>query len=149
MREQRRVGWLFGVIGLLLTPLGVLVLLRLLNLLDAAMVAPMISGYGIAAVGGILSGAVAERLLHRGRTGLQQLTGLIATTVVSVVTIGYIYIFHMGAPMASIGSTERALQQLLMFTQFLLAQAAAILLLVPRKLSASSANDGAASGVQT
>ncbi len=61
--------------------------------------------------------------------GTQQLIGLVTTTLIATVTIAYIYLVQITDPLATIGTTPRAVQQILPFVQFLLGQGAGILLL--------------------
>lgn len=128
---------------LLLAPVLVVGCLRLLGVSDAAATAATLMGCGVAALGGLLSGAVAERFLHRGRGGMQQLIGVITTTAVSTITIGAIYLVHMRYPMDTIGTTKRALEQLLTFAQFLSAQGAGILLMISRGMPGAYGSDAA------
>ena len=103
-----------------------------LSWLDREAAASTVAGCVIAAIGGVLAGAAAERLLHHGEGTTQQLVGLTLTTALGVLTIGYLYLVHLRGPMAAIGTPERSISQTLTFVAFLSAQAAGILLTASR-----------------
>jgi hypothetical protein len=113
--------------ALLLGPPLMLPLALALNWLDAPAATSALVGCAIAAVGGLLTGTVAERLLHRGEGSTQQLLGVVLTSVLGVLTIGYLYLVHLRGPMTAITTPERIVSQTLVFLAFLAAQAAGIL----------------------
>ena len=116
------------IAALLLGLPAVLGTLLLLAAIDATTAVSTLIGCGIATIGGLLSGAIAERLLHRGRSGADHVAGIVATTTVSVMTVGFIYLVQLQGPVDAIGMSARAVEQVLAFTQFLTAQAAGIML---------------------
>ena len=135
MHSRRRATQTIVALALLLAPPAVLGLLRLLSLVDAATAVSTLLGCSVAAAGGLLCGAVADRLLRRGQGGMQQIVGIGATTAVSVITIGAIYLALMRSSPTTIGTAPRAIVQLVSFSQFLLAQASSVLLLARRGLT--------------
>jgi hypothetical protein len=84
-------------------------------------------GIAITAVGGLIVGIISERFLGRGRNGAEQTAGLIAATALSVTTIGILYLLLIRGPMSTIGTPERAAEQLFSFVEFLTAEGAGIL----------------------
>jgi hypothetical protein len=127
-------------LALLLAPLLALGLLRRLGLADAATTASTLLGCAVAAGGGLLSGGIADRLLRRGQGEIVQVVGIGATVAVSVITVGAIYLGMMHNSPTTIGTAPRAIEQLLAFAQFLLAQASSVVFLArsePRRRLAS------------
>ncbi len=119
--------WL-GVACLVLAPPFLAWIAIALGWLGPGLARLTLTGCGIAAVGGVLTGAVAERFLHRGRNGTEHLLGLAATTALGVLIIGYLYLVHIRGPMSSIGTLGRGVSQVLIFVEFLTAQVAGVLL---------------------
>ena len=119
--------WL-GVGGLLLAPPALAWIAISLGWVGPNLAGSTLAGCGIAAAGGAVTGAVAERFLHRGRNGAEHLFGLAATTALGVLIVGYLYLFHIRGPMSTIGALSRGISQILIFVEFLTAQVAGILL---------------------
>ncbi len=115
-------------IGLLTLPPILLLATRCLDWIAAATAEQTATGIAIAALGGLITGIVSERFLGRGRTGLEQTAGLVAATALGVTTIGILYLLHIRGPMSSIGTPERAVNQIFSFVEFLTAQGAGALL---------------------
>lgn len=124
---RRPVRWI-GILTLLTAPLLALGIARSLQWVDAAGARSTLIGMAIAALGGVMTGAVVERFLHRGRNELENVLGLVATTALGISTIGILYLVHIRGPMAAIGSLPRAIRQGLSFLEFLTAQGAGILM---------------------
>jgi hypothetical protein len=127
---KSRGGRWSAVASLVLAPPLLLGIARILGWIGDGLTMPTLVGCGIAAAGGLLTGLAAERFLHRGRNGAEHLIGLAATTALGVLTIGYLYLVHIRGPMSSIGTLSRAVSQILIFVEFLTAQAAGVLLAV-------------------
>ncbi len=119
---------LVAICGLLLGPVLLLGTAWAADLVPQRVAVHTLSGLAIAAIGGLLAGMVAERLMHRGNSGAAQAIGLVMTTGIGVVTIGYLYLFHIRGPMATIGTLNRTVEQGLIFVHFLTAQAAGAIL---------------------
>ena len=83
-------------------------------------------GMMIAAVGGIVIGLVAYRYLGNYRNNREVLVGMVLTVGFGVLTIGYLYIIHIKGPMSSIGTINRAVKQVIIFTEFLFAHISGI-----------------------
>ncbi len=129
-----RKGWTgrFAVgIALLVAPVVLLGVARLSGLIDASTSSSTLIGCGVSAAGGLLSGAIAERLLHRGRGSTQQLIGIGTTILIATITIAYVYLVQITEPMNTIGTVQRTVQQGLLFVQFLLGQGSGIVLASP------------------
>lgn len=134
-RNKRPTPLLTFLGALLLGPSLLLGIARGLGWIGAAKAVDTLVGILIAAAGGVITGVVAERLLRRGRNGAENLLGVALTTALGVLTIGYLYVVHIQGPMSSIGALDRAVQQVLIFIQYLTAEGAGALLapiLIPR-----------------
>lgn len=114
--------------GLIVWPLLLLPLLQVLGWTATSTAQETLVGIAITALGGIITGAISERLLGRGRNSSEQAVGLFAVTTLGVITIGILYLLQIRGPMSSIGTPERAVNQIVAFAEFLTAQAAGILL---------------------
>jgi hypothetical protein len=116
------------ITGLILTPPLLLGIARALGWIGASLATHSFVGCAIAAGGGVLTGLAVERFLHRGRNGTEHLVGLALTTALGVLTVGYLYLVHIRGPMSAITTLSRAVSQILIFVEFLTAQAAGVLL---------------------
>lgn len=134
-RNKRPTPLLTFLGALFLGPSLLLGIARGLGWIGAAKAVDTLVGILIAAAGGVITGVVAERLLRRGRNGAENLLGVALTTALGVLTIGYLYVVHIQGPMSSIGALDRAVQQVLIFIQYLTAEGVGALLapiLIPR-----------------
>ncbi len=85
-----------------------------------------------AVAAGLLGGVTARRFLSEDSTTPHLVFGLGATGIIGTVALGYLYLFFIRYPMASIGSVARTLSQTTLFVDFILAQYAGIVWLYPR-----------------
>lgn len=83
-------------------------------------------GMLVAAVGGVLVGIAAQRFLANSKSTRETLLGMVVTTGIGVLTIGYLYIFYIKGPMKSIGTLDRTVEQTLIFLEFLIAHISGI-----------------------
>jgi hypothetical protein len=113
---------------LIVTPAILALSAHLLGWLGRDLLIWTLLGIAIAAGGGLVAGFVEVRLLRRPRNDATQLLGIAATTAVGVLTIGYLYLVHIRGPMSTVGTLSRAVEQVLIFVEYLTAQAAGILL---------------------
>ena len=111
---------------LALLPAVVSAVLRVVGVIRLDTFSTIIKGVGIAALGGVLTGIVADRFIRRKRNDVELLLGLAFTTALGVLTIGFIYLIHIGGPMSAIVETDRAGEQVTLFLTYLLAQAVGI-----------------------
>ena len=125
--RHKRLTRLALALGLCLLPGIGLLVVRLLGGIDAQTLGHTLTGLPVALAGGLLAGAAAEVLLHRSTATLRTLLGMALTAGIGVLTIGYLYLFHIRGPMSSIGALPRAVEQLTLFVAFLLAQGAGML----------------------
>jgi hypothetical protein len=88
-----------------------------------------------AVTAGLLGGVTARRFLSEESATPHVVFGLGATGIIGTVALGYLYLFFMRYPMASIGSAARTLSQSTLFVDFILAQYAGIVWLYPRLAS--------------
>jgi hypothetical protein len=86
----------------------------------------ILTGAGVAALGGILTGLVVDRFIKRKQGDVELLVGLSLATAFGVLTVGYLYLIHIRGPIASIGDTDRAVEQITVFLTYLFAQALGI-----------------------
>jgi len=111
---------------LALLPTVVSAVLRVVGVIRPDTFSAIIKGVGIAALGGVLTGIAADRFIRRKRNDAELLLGLALATALGVLTIGYVYLIHIGGPMSAIGETDRAVEQVTLFLTYLLAQAVGI-----------------------
>ncbi|MDF1513813.1 MAG: hypothetical protein P1S60_08395 [Anaerolineae bacterium] len=116
--------------GLTLYIHGILVLILLaagfIGIVRWHIIGSTLIGMVMAAAGGTAIGCCALRLLGHHRHIRDILTGLILTTGIGTLTIGYLYIFYIKGPVSSIGTPDRAVKQVFIFVEFLVAQASGI-----------------------
>ena len=117
-----------NLIPILLTflPLFVAVVIRIGGGIRPDTLSQTVKAVGIAALGGALTGIVADRFIRRKRGDVELLTGLSLATALGVLTVGYLYLIQIRRPMASIGEVDRAVQQITAFLTYLFAQAVGI-----------------------
>ena len=109
-----------------LLPLFVAVLIRIGGGIRPDTLSQTVKAVGIAALGGILTGIVADRFIRRKRGDVELLIGLSLATALGVLTVGYLYLIQIRGPMASIGEVDRTVQQVTAFLTYLFAQAVGI-----------------------
>ncbi len=83
-------------------------------------------GMLVAAVGGIAIGLTAHRYLAHNKNNREAFLGMVATTGIGVLSIGYLYIIHIKGPMKSIGTLNRTVEQTFIFLEFLIAHISGI-----------------------
>jgi len=103
-------------------PLLVAVIIRMAGGIGSNLMSDILTGAGVAALGGILTGLVVDRFIRRNRGDVELLIGLSLATAFGVLTVGYLYLIHIRGPIASIGDTDRAVEQITVFLTYLLAQ---------------------------
>jgi NhaP-type Na+/H+ or K+/H+ antiporter len=112
----------FLPLGLTLLPLLIAVVIRLAGGIRSSLISDILTGAGVAALGGILTGLIVDRFIRRKQGDVELLVGLALATAVGVLTIGYLYLIHIRGPIASIGDTDRAVEQVTVFLTYLFAQ---------------------------
>ena len=127
--------------ALCLLPLALLLAGRALQGVDAQTWASTLAGMPLALAGGVLAGLATERLVNRSQNTFQTLLGLALNGGLALLTVGYIYLVHIGGPMRSIGTPGRAVEQTTLFVAFLLAEGAGMLL-APLFLPTRRRSDG-------
>jgi hypothetical protein len=127
MTPKRKKTWISAIL-LLAAPAVLLGIVVALQRIDLATAKRTLVGIAITSAGGLIAGALAERLLHRGKHELMHLLGVIATTAIGVLTISYLYLVEIRGPMSTIGSLPRAVHQGIGFIAFLTAQGAGMLI---------------------
>lgn len=85
-----------------------------------------LTGMVIAAAGGLAIGITALRYLARSKGSREIILGLIITSGIGVLTIGYLYIVHIQESKLAIGTFTRAVNQSFIFGEFLIAQLSGI-----------------------
>jgi len=75
-----------------------------------------------AVIGGVAAGITAKRFLADTDNSPGIVFGVGAVSAIGTVTLGFIYIFYMKYPIASIGSLSRTVSQSAIFVDFLIAQ---------------------------
>jgi hypothetical protein len=103
-----------------------LLLAGVIKLLGWAVIWSTVTGMLIAAAGGIVNGLTAHHYLASSRSTRDTFLGMALTVGIGVLTIGYLYIFHIQGPMKSIGTFSRTIKQFFIFLEFLLAQISGI-----------------------
>lgn len=127
MTQERVKTWVSALLLLAAPPL-LLVIGAALQGIDLVTAERALGGIAITSAGGLIAGALAERLLRRGKRELTQLLGVIATTAIGMLTISYLYLVDIRGPMSTIGSLPRAVHQGVGFLAFLTAQGAGMLI---------------------
>lgn len=112
----------FLPLGLTLLPLLIAVVIRLAGGIRSSLISDILTGAGVAALGGILTGLIVDRFIRRKQGDVELLVGLALATAVGVLTIGYLYLIHIRGSIASIGDTDRAVEQVTVFLTYLFAQ---------------------------
>ncbi len=110
----------------------VMLLAGVMQVVAWRMVAMTLLGALGAVAAGLLGGVTARRFLSEDSTTPHLVFGLGATGIIGTVALGYLYLFFMRYPMASIGTLARTLSQSTVFVDFILAQYAGIVWLYPR-----------------
>jgi hypothetical protein len=113
-------------IVLALFPLFVAVVIRLMGGIRAETLSETVKGAGGAALGGILTGMVADRFIRRKRGDVELFIGLSLATALGVLTIGYLYLIQIRGPIASIGDVNRSVEQVTAFLTYLFSQTVGI-----------------------
>ena len=116
-RSKLRRTWLA-----LSAPVVGLVVAGLIARISVAVIAHALLGILGVAVGGLAAGVTAKRFLANAKGDGEVLYGLGAVTTIGVVAIGYIYLFYIDNDMLTIGTPARAIEQVSIFSEFILAQ---------------------------
>jgi hypothetical protein len=115
-----------GDIILQLTLVILLLLAGGIKLLGWSVIWSTVTGMLIAAAGGIVNGITAHHYLATNRGTRDTFLGMAFVVGIGVLTIGYLYIFHIKGPMNSIGTFSRTIEQSFIFLEFLFAQISGI-----------------------
>ncbi len=117
--------------ALLLTPTLLLMIARGMNWIAATSARAITLGMLVAALGGLVSGTVGQRMLRQPQGELQIAIGVAATTLLASITVGYLYLIHLDGPLAELGTLSRAIEQVIPFVGFLTGMAAGVILTMP------------------
>ncbi|MGC9397101.1 MAG: hypothetical protein ACP5J4_19835 [Anaerolineae bacterium] len=115
--SQRRRAWLA-----LTLPIVVMLGVSLVGGVAGRVVGRTLVGILGAAVGGLAAGVTVKRFVAHGKNNGEVVFGLIATTAIGVVTIGYFYLFYIENDMQTILTLARNVEQMSIFVGFLAAQ---------------------------
>lgn len=108
-------------------PLGVTGLLAFAGWIPAHTIISTALGVFGVSIGGLAVGVTARRYLAWSRHEGETLFGLGAVTATGVVAMGYIYLFHLPNPIATVTDPARVVEQTAIFVTFLGAQVVGIL----------------------
>ena len=120
--SQRRRAWLA-----LTLPIVAMLGVSLVGQVAGHVVGHTLLGMLGAAVGGLAAGVTVKRFVAHGKSDGEIIFGLLATTAIGVVAIGYIYLFYIEKDMRSILTLPRNVEQISIFVEFLTAQYAGTL----------------------
>jgi hypothetical protein len=118
----RRRAWLA-----LALPVAIMLAVSLVGRVPGYVVGRTLVGMLGAAVGGLVAGVTVKRFVGHGKNDREVIFGLIATTAIGVVAIGYLYLFYIDKDMAKILTLARNVEQTAIFVEFLTAQYAGTL----------------------
>ena len=114
---QRRRAWLA-----LIVPIVVMIGMSLVGGIAGHVIGRTLVGMLGAAIGGLAAGVTAKRFVARGKSDGEVVFGLLATTAIGVVAIGYFYLFYIEKDMQTILTPARNVEQMSIFVEFLAAQ---------------------------
>ena len=126
MRKQTVIVWSLLGVPLLVAALGGVLGWVIWDVVWAT----LLGALGVI-VGGLMAGVTARRYLSEDAPSPHVVFGLGATGVIGTVALGYVYIFFIRYPPASIRTPARVLSQSVIFSAFLLAQYVGIVALYP------------------
>ena len=117
--------WLLPLLLLGSAPTA-LALLIVTKVVEPQVAGVTIRGLAWTSGGGFLTGIAVKRFLVRPKRDAELIFGLLLATTLGTLTIGGLYLVLLSNPMEPIGTPERTVEQVMGFVQFLLAQAAGI-----------------------
>lgn len=119
--------WLIPLLLLGVAPLT-LAALTFTQAIDAEVASATARSLAWTSGGGILTGITIGRFLALPRRDSEQIFGLALATALGTLTIGGLYLVLLPEPMATIGTPARTVEQMTSFIQFLMSQAAGIVI---------------------